>query len=85
MTERSRTVPREPGSRSARACRPSGPATQGGPVDLIARGRIVAWSPVEDLIAYAGGSRIAVIRSDGTGDRKTDYVTVIRIGERLTQ
>jgi hypothetical protein len=35
----------------------------------LVRGRIVAWSPVEDLIAYAGGSRIAVIRSDGTGDR----------------
>jgi Tol biopolymer transport system component len=33
------------------------------------RGRLAAWSPVEDLIAYANESRIAVIRSDGTGER----------------
>jgi len=35
----------------------------------LAQGRIVACSPVQDLIAYARGSRIAVIRSDGSGDR----------------
>ncbi len=40
-----------------------------GTQDFLARGRHVAWSPTEDLIAYESGSSLMLVRSDGTGSR----------------
>ena len=38
--------------------------------DFLVRGKLAAWSPTEDLIAYASNSTgVALIRSDGTGAR----------------
>jgi hypothetical protein len=40
-----------------------------GTDDYLARGTSVAWSPVEDLIAYVGAGELVVVRSDGSGRR----------------
>jgi hypothetical protein len=40
-----------------------------GTDDFLARGTSVAWSPVEDLIAYVGAGALVVVRSDGSGGR----------------
>jgi WD40 repeat protein len=36
---------------------------------FLVNGTIAAWSPTDDLIAYAAGGLVGVIRSDGTGQR----------------
>jgi Tol biopolymer transport system component len=40
-----------------------------GDRDYLVRGTNAAWSPTEDLIAYASNAVVGVIRSDGTGEQ----------------